>query len=116
MIDGKEREEIIEEAVNKAVERAMLMLPDTVGHLIQDHISMTKLNAGFYKDHPEFRDKKDVVAAVIEMVEGENPFDDYEDLLKKAIPKIKERIETMKTIDMKKVDSNPKRDFSNGEI
>lgn len=116
MIDEKERNEIIEEAVNKAVERALLLLPDTVGSLIQNHLAMTKLNSEFYKDHPEFKDKKDIVAAVIEMVEGENPFDDYENLLKKALPKIAERIKTVESLDMEKVNPNPNRDFSNGEI
>lgn len=94
-------EEEKEEIIGLAVERALLMLPETVGHLITNHFAMTKLNSEFYKDYPEFTEKKDVVASVIEMVEGENPLDDYENLLKKAVPKIRERIKTVKNLDMK---------------
>ena len=104
-----------EEIIGLAVERAMLMLPDTVGHLISNHMAMTKMNAKFYKDHPEFKDKKDIVAAVVEMVEGENPLDDYEDLLKKALPKIEERIKTVKKLDTA-TSEKPDRDFGNGEL
>ena len=111
MITEEEKEEII----NESVKRALLLLPETVGHLIQNHVAMTKMNSEFYKEHPEFKDKKDIVASVIEMVEGENPLDEYKDLLKKAVPKINERIKIVGNLDTK-VDKTPDRDFSNGEI
>jgi hypothetical protein len=112
MIDEKEREEII----NKAVERALLMLPDTVGNLIANHVALSKLNSKFYADHPEFKDKKDIVASVVEMIEGKNPLDKYEDLLKKAVPEIKRRIDTLGKLDMEKV-SIPNLSFKDhGEI
>jgi len=104
-----------EEIINLAVERALLMLPDTVGHLIQNHMTMTKLNSEFYKSHPEFKDKKDIVAAVIEMVESENPLDDYENLLKRAVPKINARIKTVEPLNIA-VNLVPDRDFGNGAI
>lgn len=117
MITPEEKQEII----GLAVEQAMLILPETVGNLITNHMAMSKLNSEFYAAHPEFRDKKDVVAAVMEMVEGEYPLDDYENLLKMAIPKIRERISVMGTVNMTDVNSNPDRDGSklvniNGEI
>lgn len=112
-MNEKEREEII----NAAVERAMLALPETVGHLITNHMSMMKLNEEFYTEHPEFKERKDVVAAVMEMVEGENPLAEYKDLLAKAVPKIKERLVIVKDIDMTTVNRTPNRDFSScGEL
>ena len=112
MITEEEKEEII----NKAVERALLLLPDTVGNLIANHVALSKLNSKFYADHPEFRDKKDIVALVVEMVEGRNPLDKYEDLLKKAVPEIKRRIDTLQSLDMEKVKA-PNLDFKGqGEI
>lgn len=113
MITEEEKQEII----NLAVEKALLMLPETVGHLIANHVALSKVNSKFYAEYPEFRDKKDIVAAVVEMVEGENTLDDYETILKKAVPKIKERVNTLKSLDMENVSSTPKLDFKGcGEI
>jgi len=112
MIDEKEKEEII----NKAVERALLLLPDTVGNLIANHAALSKLNSKFYADHPEFKDKKDIVASVVEMIEGRNPLSKYEDILKEAVPEIKKRIDTLQHLDMEKV-KPPNLDFKGqGEI
>lgn len=110
MITEEERNEII----NLAVEKALLMLPETVGNLITNHLAMSKINSTFYKEHPEFQDKKDIVASVIEMISGENPLIDYKDLLIKAVPKIRERILITGSLDMKNV-SEPNRKF-NGVI
>lgn len=111
----KEVEKEKQELSALTTERDLLMLPETVGNLIQNHIAMTKINTEFYKDHPEFKDKKDVVASVIEMVEGENPLIEYKDLIQIAIPKIKERIKTMEGVDMA-ASATVDRNFSNGEI
>jgi hypothetical protein len=113
MITEEERQAII----NEAVEKALLLLPETVGNLIANHVALSKLNSKFYSDYPEFRDKKDVVAQVVEMMEGRNPLDKYEDLLKKAIPEIRERISTFKSLDLKNVSPSPNLDFKgSGEI
>lgn len=107
MITEEERQEII----NAAVEKSMLALPEVVGNLILDKISTMKINRNFYSKFPEFRDKKDIVASVIEMVEGENPNVDYEELLKKAVPEIRSRIGTLKSLDIKTT-PRPSRDLS----
>ena len=111
LILEKERQSIIDEAVDKAVERALLVLPEVVGNLIVDHVAMNKINAEFYKDHPEFKDHKDAVMSVIEAVEGKNPLLNYKDLLGKAVPKIQERIKTMESLDMKTVSPTPSRTY-----
>ena len=111
MIDEKERREIIEEAVNKAVEKTLLSIPEVIGNLMASHAILHKINTKFYSDYPEFKDKKDVVASVVEMVEGKNPLATYEDILKQSVPKIRERILTMKNLDMENVNSKPNRDF-----
>ena len=111
MITERERQSIIDEAVDKAVERALLVLPEVVGNLIVDHVAMNKINAKFYKDHPEFKDHKDAVMSVIEATEGKNPLINYKDLLGKAVPKIQERIKTMGSLDMTNVTSNPNRNY-----
>lgn len=106
MITAEEKEEII----NLAVERAILSLPEVVGNLLTSQMSLLKINEEFYAKYPEFRDKKGVVAAVIEMVEGKNTLDDYDKILEKAVPEIRKRIGTIKDLDMVNV-SRPSRDF-----
>jgi len=108
MITEEERNEII----GLAVEKALLLLPETVGHLIANHIAMSKINSTFYADHPEFRDKKDIVASVIEMVEGQNPqlTGDYEAILVKAVPAIKDRIKITEGLNTTTV-SEPNREL-----
>lgn len=107
MIDKEERESIILEAI----ERTLLVLPDTVGSLLVDHIAMSKITNQFYKDHPEFKDHKQAVASVLEAVDGKNPLLDYKDKLKKAVPEIKERIMTLENLNMETVSSNPNRTY-----
>lgn len=111
MITSEEKQEIIDEAVDKAVEKALLVLPEVIGNLITDHVAMAKINAQFYKDHPEFKDKKDIVASVIEKINGENPLLNHKDLLGKAIPEIQERIKTVGSLDMTDVSSSPNRAY-----
>jgi len=108
----KEVEEEKQELSALTTERDMVMLPEVVGNLITNHMTMVKINSEFYKDHPEFKDKKDVVAAVVEMTEGQHPLESYDELLKLALPEIRERINTMKTIDMENVNPNPERNFA----
>lgn len=88
-------EEEKEQLINEIVERILLMIPEVVGNLITDHSYHLRINKKFYKDHPEFRDKKDIVASVVEMVEGKHTLADYETILKEAIPEIQERIRTV---------------------
>lgn len=107
MITPEERQEIID----AAVEKALLVLPETMGSLITEHIATNKLNSQFYKDHPEFKDAKDIVASVIEKVDGENPLLNYKDVLGKAVPEIRRRIETVKSLNMDSVTPNPDRTY-----
>jgi len=118
MITEEEKREIID----RAVEKALLMLPEVVGNLMTQHIALNKMNTKFYADHPEFVGRKDIVASVIEMVDGDNPFMDYEDLLTKAIPEIRKRIATTKNLITDKAMPVVDRNFEaiditgNGEI
>lgn len=108
MITEEEKQEI----VNLAVERCLVLLPETVGNLITNHMAMSKLNSEFYTKYPEFKDHKDSVAAIMEVVEGENPLLEYKDLLEKAVPKIRERINTVKNMDVDTITSKPNREYT----
>jgi hypothetical protein len=108
MITEEEKEDII----NKAVEKALLMIPEVVSNMMAKHVMLNKLNAKFYEDHPEFKDHKEIVASVVEMLDGKNPTDDYAELLQSAIPEIRKRIGTVKELNMIDVTPKPNRDFS----
>lgn len=108
-------EEEKQEIIDKAVEKALLVLPETVGNLMAQQATYAKINSQFYKDHPEFADHKQVVASVVEYVDGTYPELEYEDKLKKAVPIIKDRIRTMSTLNMDKAD-RPSRDFKKLEL
>lgn len=120
---------IVSEKINgfkeEVKQEVLLLIPDTIGNLMTEQATQSKMNAEFYKAHKEFQDHKDVVVSVIEMIEGKNIGMDYDKVLEKAVPEIKRRIETISKLDMQTVDSNPSRVFndvididstSNGEI
>lgn len=94
-----------EKVINAAVEKALKMLPDIMGTLMNQRFAMLKLNEEFYKEHPEFKDHKEIVAAVIEKVDGEDTLLPYDQKLVKAIPEIGRRIQMKKDLNMKEIPS-----------
>lgn len=108
MITQEEKEEIIA----AAVERTLLAIPDVIGNLMANHAMLHKLNSQFYKDHPEFAKRKDIVQAVVEYTEGKNPLSKYEDILQKAVPEIERRLLIAKDVNVDTVQKNIQRDFS----
>jgi len=93
----EEREDII----NAAVEKALLLLPETMANLINEHMQALKLNERFYKDHPEFKEHKDIVQNVIEDMDGKYPLLKYDKLFDKAVPLIEESIKPIEPLHMK---------------
>lgn len=113
MITAEEREEII----NAAVEKALLLLPDTVGTLMANQAALFRLNKEFYKKYPEFSDHREIVQTVMEKIDGENTLEDYDKKVEKAVPEIRERIKLMGKVDLKKVSKDPDRRYSsNGAL
>lgn len=111
MITAEERESIITEAI----ERALLSIPEVIGNLIASHVSHTKANKKFYEDHPDLAKTKNIVASVVEVVDSENPGIDYEKLLEKALPKIRERILVTKDLNITTV-KEPERNLDNLDL
>lgn len=103
MITPEEREEIIA----ASVERCLLSIPQVVGNLMMNQSIMVKNVKDFYDANPSFVNHKDVVASVIEVTEGSNPYINRTDLLEKAVPEIKKRISMLDKLDTKYVISKP---------
>lgn len=108
----EEKESIILEAV----ERSLLAIPEVVGNLMAQNATYNKINSKFYKDYPEFKDKKEIVVSVVEMIDGQNPGLDYEDVLKKALPEIRKRVAITKGVNVTSITDTPDRNFGNGEV
>ncbi len=106
--------EEMEIVIDKAVEKALLMIPEVVGNLITHHISVNKLNKSFYEKNPELREHKAMVASVIEQIEGSNLPMDYSKLVDKALPEIQKRLKETKHLDMETI-STPSLSY-NGEL
>lgn len=107
-------EEQSQRIIDRAVEKTLLKIPEVIGNIITHHMSLIKLNKDFYDQNPELQKHKQTVATILEQVEGKNPFDDYSELLIKALPKIKEQVSLASGLDMQKLEV-PEMVY-NGEI
>jgi len=88
MITKDEREDII----NAAMERILRVLPETIGNMMTAQAMYSKLNKDFYGDNPELINHREIVTKVVQTIEGQDPLKSYEDILKDALPKIKDQI------------------------
>ena len=93
----------IEDIINRAVEKTLLLIPEVIGNLITHHVSLNKLNQEFYAKNPDLRAHKKIVVSVIEDTEGKNPPMDYAELIQKALPEIRKRLNTVDSLDMENV-------------
>lgn len=100
ILSNEERESII----NAAVEKTMLSIPGVIGNLLQEKVAMRKLAEKFYTENPDFKENKNIVGAIIQQIETENPADTYSEILKKATPKIKNAIISVNNAELKSAD------------
>jgi hypothetical protein len=111
MIDQDERQSII----NEAVEKALLALPAVVGNLILNQISLTKLMREFYTKNPDLVKSKDIVSAVMEKVESENPGIEYPKIIDMALPMIRQQLQLLTKTSFTPT-THPNRDLSKSQI
>lgn len=107
-------DEQVEDIINKAVERALMKLPDVVGTLFTNVAKKAKLSREFYNDHPEFKNHIELVVSICEQLEGQNPNRPIADILKDAVPEIQKKIGLVKNLEFNVVDQ-PKTNF-HGEL
>jgi len=105
-----------QEIIDAAVEKALLAIPEVVGNLMAQHATYNKLNSQFYSDHPELKNKKEVVAAVIEMMDSQNPGIEYSKLLEKALPEIRKRVAMTDNMSVTSISPNLNLNFGNGDL
>jgi len=107
ILSKEERESVVLEAI----ERALLLIPSVVGNMMASQSALMAINKKFYSDYPEFKGHKDSVMSAVEQIEGKNPLMDHKDILEKAVPEIRKRIDTLKRLDLDTVSANPPRQF-----
>jgi hypothetical protein len=105
MVTEEEKVEIID----KAVEKALLLLPKVVSNLMMEHNLAKSLNEDFYSKYPEFTEHKDIVTSVIEHVDGNNPLIGLDKILEKSVPEIRERIKVKESLNTVEVSSTINR-------
>lgn len=116
MITQEEHNKIVQEVI----ESVLLRMPEVIGNLMSHHAMVNKINKEFYEKNKDFLAHKDIVAAVIESLEGKNPAKKYEDIVQEAIPEIRQKINTMKSLNTTSINSAPSRsmpiDLSNNGV
>ena len=95
-------DEQMNKIINKAIEGILLQMPDVIGNLMKNHAVLHKTNREFYERYPEFAKHKNVVASVLQQIEGTNPTAKYEDILQQAMPEIQRQIDIVKNSSMKR--------------
>jgi hypothetical protein len=68
-----EFEEFLERFLKTCVEETLKALPGSINHLIKSATTMQALSKKFYDDNPDLVERKEVVAKIMEKVEGEHP-------------------------------------------
>lgn len=102
-MDTAEREQLIQEVI----ERVFKILPETLGNLMKAHAIYQELTSGFYKDNPELVEHSGIVREVVNKIEGEDPTRDYSEILKLALPKIKDQISLKQKVTMNTPSNSP---------
>jgi len=96
--DKKTFDEVLSRVFQKAVESAILYLPEAVDKLAKRNAYTVKAWGSFIDKHPEFKENKEIVISVIQGVEQENPLLTLEEVLEKAAPEIETSIKAMKQL------------------
>lgn len=90
----------LESIIERATERALQLLPDVVTNLYMQKIAMQENVRKFYKGNESFLQFQQIVQNTLEEWDSRNPGKNPEIVMQEAIPEIKKRIETAKTVDM----------------
>ena len=126
MITEEDKREIIDKAKSELLmevqiligqarhdfkEEVLLSIPEVIGNQMASFAALSEQNRKFWGKYPEFLKHKDTARTVIEAVEGKNPLLDHKEILERAVPKIRERINTLAKLNLDTVSVNPPRKF-----
>ena len=111
----EERQEI-EKIVDEKILEFALKLPSIISTLVMESSAKFNLYKEFLTEHKElYQNHPDIVNKIIMEVEGKNPGKQYSEILKLAVPIIKERLKTIKGLDFT-TSEKPKNLTLKGEL
>lgn len=93
--DGKLFNEILDRVYNKAIERSLLLLPETVARLSKRNEAITMLLKQFIGENKNFLNHKELVLQVVQEIEIKNPNLKFDEILMLAKPTIEQKIKLM---------------------
>jgi hypothetical protein len=99
--DFSAREERI---IQAAVERALLMMPEAIEHLILQKTITKKIAEEFFKENKDFSAHLDLMQEIIEKTEMDNPGVNYGKIIELATPAIRTKLQTLSKMNYQKVD------------
>lgn len=99
--------EEIEEIIQEALERILRALPETIGNLMKAQSMYQQLTKTFYDENPDLKGHSDIVREVVAKVEGDNLTMGYGDILKLALPAIKDQLKIKADLSMKVPSKSP---------
>lgn len=84
--------EILSRVHSSSIETTMRKLPDILSRMVANTTTTQAMTNEFFKNNPEFKDHKNIVAAVVEELDSKEPGRDYDKILEDAKPIIEEKI------------------------
>lgn len=93
--DSQLLNEVLDRVYNKAVERALLLLPETVARLSKRNEAITILLKQFIGENKNFLNHKELVLQVVQEIEIKNPNLKFDEILTLAKPTIEQKIKLM---------------------
>lgn len=75
-----------------AVEEALRVLPTIIDHVVKQTTILHRMAQNFYSKNPDLQKHRDLVVQTIEQVESDNPALSYEEVLKIAGPKVRDKL------------------------
>ena len=88
--------DFIRRLVKLCVEESLKSLPAVITHLSAQAAYLKGLSDSFYKENKDLGLHRNIVTAVIQSVESDNPGKSYEEILQLAAPLARERIRLLK--------------------
>lgn len=107
--------------VFKVTEKVLLRMPEVIGNLQMNLAETSKMTKEFYSKYPDFKNDPQTVQGVLGELDKANAGMKYEDILTKAVPMIRERMKTVKSLDTTSISEKSKLNLNipmdgNGEL
>ena len=106
----------------RVMEGWLLRLPELIGSLVLEKVSLKKAAEKLFNENPEFMSHQELVAQILKKFDAANPGKQFDELMKLSLPEIKQRIEQAKGPNVTTLEKPSTLDFkpsdghSNGEL